>query len=361
MQVFVNNRLIPQTSEGNSTTVTNYTLDTTNNFLTFETDMSLNPAVGTPANGDKIALKYFDGYDPTLETLNVSIATNIVNIEANSNANIANVRSPDWSAAERIWKFDPDVRSEVTTVVDTIYGAGASANANIMQNVSIITSLIDNGNLKVATDLIKSKVHATFQGETIDASTFRDEVPGEHSTYFYTDTRGFDTYAWDSGLYDREVEVNNYVGVFNQTTQGNVNFRRNDETVYGFDGVTFSKATYGPDRPEELAVVQPLETLIFDVTTQGNTQISDVSTDTRYIMFADLFGNTEYYRRNVEALTTTTADLNIWENEILVTDASKLPEASSIKRAVIWLQGERIEYEVRDTVNNKLTGIFRGT
>ena len=361
LQVFVNNRLIPQTSTGNSTTVTNYTLDTTNNFLTFENDMSLNPAVGTPENGDKIALKYFDGYDPTLETLNVSIATNIVNIEANSNANIANVRSPDWSAAERIWKFDPDVRSNITTVVDTIYGAGASANANIMQNVSIITSLIENGNLKVATDLVKSKVHATFQGEMIDASTFTDEVPGEHSTYFYTDTRGFDTYSWDNGLYDREVEVNNYLGVFNETTQGNVNFRRDDETIYGFDGVTFSKASYGPDRPEELAVVQPLETLIFDVTTQGNTQISDVSTDTRYIMFADLFGRTEYYRRNVEALTTTTDALNIWENEILVADASKLPEASSIKRAVIWVQGERIEYEVRDTLNNKLSGIYRGT
>ena len=361
LQVFVNNRLIPQTSTGNSTTVTNYTLDTTNNFLTFENDMSLNPAVGTPANGDKIELKYFDGFDPTLETLNVSIATNIVNIEANSNANVANVRSPNWSAAERIWKFDPDVRSNITSVVDTIYGAGASANANIMQNVSIITSLIDNGNLKVATDLVKSKVHATFQGETIDASTFKDEVPGQHSTYFYTDTRGFDTYAWDSGLYDREVEVDNYVGVFNESTQGNVNFRRDDETIYGFDGVTFSKATYGPNRPEELAVVQPLETLIFDVTTKGNTLISEDSTDTRYIMFADLFGTTEYYRRNVDPLTTTTDVLNIWENEILVTDASKLPEASDIKRAVIWIQGERIEYEVRDTVNNKLTGIFRGT
>ena len=361
LQVFYNNRLIPQTSTGNSATVTNYTVDTTNNFLTFETDMSLNPAVGTPSNGDKISLKYFDGYDPTLETLNTSIAVNIVNIESNSNSNLANVKSPDWSAAERIWKFDPDVRSNITAVVDNIYGSGASANANIMQNVSIMTSLIDNGNLKVATDLVKSKVHATFQGDTIDAQRFTDEVPGEHSTYFYTDTRGFDTYAWDSGLYDREVEVNNYIGVFNQTTQGNVNFRRNDETVYGFDGVTFSKASYGPDRPEELAVVQPLETLIFDVTTKGNTQISDVSTDTRYIMFADLFGSTEYYRRNVDALTTTTANLNIWDNQILVTDASKLPEASSIKRAVIWLQGERIEYEVRDTVSNKLTGIHRGT
>ena len=361
LQVFVNNRLIPETSTGNSTTVTNYTLDTTNGFITFENDMSKNPLVGTPENGDKISLKYFDGYDPTLETLNVSIATNIVNIESNSDANIANVKSPDWSAAERIWKFDPDVRSNITTVVDTIYGTGSSANANIMQNVSIITSLIDNGNLKVATDLVKSKIHATFQGETINASTFKDEVPGEHSTYFYTDTRGFDTYSWDSSPYDREVEVNNYVGVFNQTTQGDVNFRRDDETIYGFDGVTFSKASYGPDRPEELAVVQPLETLIFDITTQGNTQISDASTDTRYIMFADLFGSTEYYRRNVESLTTTSADVNIWDNEILVTDASKLPQASSIKRATIWLQGERIEYEVRDTVNNKLTGIFRGT
>ena len=361
LQVFVNDRLIPETSSANSTTVTNYTVDTTNGFLTFETDTTKNPAVGIPENGDKITLKYFDGFDPTLETVNTSIAINIVNIESNSNANIANVRSPNWSAAERIWKFNPDVRSNITSVVDTIYGAGASANANIMQNVSIITSLVENGNLKVALDLVKSKVHATFQGETIDAQRFTDEVPGEHSTYFYTDTRGFDSYAWDSGLYDREVEVDNYIGVFNETTQGNVNFRRNDETVYGFDGVTFSKATYGPDRPEELAVVQPLETLIFDVTTKGNTQISDASTDTRYIMFSDLFGRTEYYRRNVEALTTLRRELNIWEDEILVTNAGALPEASSIKRAVIWIQGERIEYEVRDTVNNILTGIHRGT
>lgn len=361
LQVFVNNKLIPVTSEGNSVVVTNYTVDTTNGFLTFENDMTKNPAVGTPENGDKIDLKYFDGFDPTLETMNTSIAVNIVNIEANSNVNIANVRSPNWSAAERIWKFNPDVRSNITTIVDTIYGAGASANANIMQNVSIITSLIENGNLKIVTDLVKSKVHATFQGETLDAQRFTDEVPGEHSTYYYTDTRGFDTYSWDSGLYDREVEVDNYVGIFSETASGNVNYRVNDETVYGFDGVTFSKASYGPDRPEELAVVQPLETLIIDVTTQGNTQISDASTDTRYVMFANLFGETDYYRRNVEALTTLSANLNVWDNEILVVNASKLPEATSISRATIWINGERIEYEVRDIVSNKLKGIHRGT
>ena len=34
------------------------------------------------------------------------------------------------------------------------------------------------------------------------------------------------------------------------------------------DSVTFSKATHGPDRPEELIVVQPFETLVMDVTTK---------------------------------------------------------------------------------------------
>ena len=86
LQVFVNDRLIPETSSANSTTVTNYTVDTTNGFLTFETDTTKNPAVGIPENGDKITLKYFDGFDPTLETVNTSIAINIVNIESNSNA-----------------------------------------------------------------------------------------------------------------------------------------------------------------------------------------------------------------------------------------------------------------------------------
>ena len=59
------------------------------------------------------------------------------------------------------------------------------------------------------------------------------QMKSENIQHIYTDTRGFDSYAWDSGLYDREVEVDNYIGVFNETTQGNVNFRRNDETVYG--------------------------------------------------------------------------------------------------------------------------------
>ena len=140
-----------------------------------------------------------------------------------------------------------------------------------------------------------------------------------------------------------------------------VNYRVNDETVYGFDATTFLKHRYGPDRPEELAVVQPLETLTMDVYTKGNTQISTDSTDARYLVFMDIFGNSEYYRRTVNALTTVSSNVNIWDNEINVVDASRLPDATKKDTAVVWINGERIEYEKRDTVNNKLVGITRGT
>ena len=37
------------------------------------------------------------------------------------------------------------------------------------------------------------------------------------NTPTFTDTRGFDTYAWDDGLYDRETEVDNFVGIFSES------------------------------------------------------------------------------------------------------------------------------------------------
>ena len=42
-----------------------------------------------------------------------------------------------------------------------------------------MTSMVADGNLKPALDLIKSKVHATFQGETLDANVTTDVV-SEH-------------------------------------------------------------------------------------------------------------------------------------------------------------------------------------
>ena len=67
-----------------------------------------------------------------------------------------------------------------------------------------------------------------------------------------------------------------------QAVQGNVTLVKNDETYEGFDGVTFQRVLYGEERPEELAVIDPKETLIMTVTTvlnprgeAGNVSIYD--------------------------------------------------------------------------------------
>ena len=360
LQIHVNGKKIDKTSTSGGATVTNYAVDVGNSFISFSNDANVNNAVGTPSNGDKIEIRYVDGFDPTLETVNVSIAKNIVAVETASNASISNT-SLQWTAPERLWKFNPSVRTAVTNAFDLAYGVGAGSNTSITTNISVVSEMVSSGNLTTALNLVKSKVHATFQGQELDGNIFTDVVPGTHPTTHYTDTRGFDSNSWDDGLFDREVEVNNFVGVFSEDSQGNVNYRVNDETVYGFDSVTFLKSQYGPDRPEELIVVQPLETLVMDVMTQGNTQISTDSTDVRYVIFANLFGDTDYYRRNVEALTTIASNVDVWDNELSVSSVLRLPEASVADSAVIWVGAERIEYTGKDSLNNKLTGVTRGT
>lgn len=361
VQVFVNNELIPRLSyTAGNVQVENYVVDADNSFVTFTNVPGANNRIGIPNNGDKIEIKYIDGFDPTLETLNVSIAKNIVNIESNTNVSLSNT-SLSWTAPERLWKFDPTVRQLISSAYDEAYGVGSSSNTEITTNLQIVTGMVEAGNFDSALNTIKSKVHATFQGEILDGNVFTDVVPGTHPTTFYTDTRGFDTFGWDDGLFDREVEVNNFVGVFNEDTQGNVNYRVNDETVYGFDGVTFLKSRYGPDRPEELAVVQPLETLLMDVYTKGNTQISSDSTDVRYFVFMDLFGSTEYYRRTLEPIATVTQQVELWSSEIFVDNLDALPDATKTSRGTIWINGERIEYETKDVLSNSIKGLTRGT
>ena len=360
LQIFVNGKKVDKTSTSAGATITNYAVDVGNSFISFSNDANVNNAIGLPNNGDKIEVKYIDGFDPTLETMNVSIAKNIVAVETASNTSISNT-SLQWTAPERLWKFNPAVRTEVTNAFDLAYGVGAGSNTAITTNISLVTDMVNSGNLTTALNLVKSKVHATFQGQELDGNIFTDVVPGTHPTTHYTDTRGFDTFGWDDGLFDREVEVNNFIGIFDEDTQGNVNYRVDDQTVYGFDSVTFLKSQYGPDRPEELVVVQPLETLVMDVTTQGNVQISQDSTDVRFMVFMDIFGHTEYYRRNVTPLTTVATELEVWDNEIIFADVSKLPRATKQDRAVIWINGERIEYEQVNTLTNSISGIIRGT
>ena len=337
----------------------NYTINTADSFLSFTNDANVNNRIGIPQNGALIELTYFEGYDPTMETINVSIAKNLVNVESNSIANISNVEQV-WTAPERVYKFNPEIRQEITKAYETEYGSGAAVDANIIQNVSIVTSMIDSGKLDTVLSMVRNAVGGSLNAELVDGATFLDIVPGQHPSYVYNEALGFDVYGWDTDVWDKDVDVNNFVGIFDEDTQGNVNYRIDNETIYGFDGTTFLKHRTGPDRPEELVVVEPLETLVMDVTTLGNTEISATSSDVRFLLVMDLFGRTDYYRRSMIPLTTVAQQVNNWEDKIHLTDITNLPFASVTRPASVWLSGELISYTTINVGDNSISGITRG-
>jgi hypothetical protein len=80
-------------------------------------------------------------------------------------------------------------------------------------------------------------------------------------------------------------------------------------------------------------------------------------------IFHDLNGNVSYRRINGNTTTVLTADLVISDTEISVMDASILGEPNPANNipGVLFIGAERITYYGRDTINNKLTQIRRGT
>jgi hypothetical protein len=80
-------------------------------------------------------------------------------------------------------------------------------------------------------------------------------------------------------------------------------------------------------------------------------------------IFKDMM-NRHHYRRIADSGTTTlTQALNITDTHVYVADASKLPNPDpTINRpGVVFINGERMIYWVRDTNGNFLTRLFRGT
>ena len=315
--------------------------------------------------GDVLDFESVHGYNPSKETLKQSIAKNINAIEVASNTSLSDT-SLNWRASDREFKFNTHIRTAFVHAVDSAHGVGAGANTAITGDKTIMTAMVDSGNLDYTLSLVKTAIGGDFNGEMLDANVFTDIVPGTHPTTFYTDTRGFDFFQWDNDVWDKDVKINNFHGVFDTDRQGAVNYRVNNETVFGFDAVTFTKSGYGPDRPEELIVIQPFETLVMNVYTSnvshGNIAIGTASSKpVRHTVFMDLFGRTDFYRSSATGLTTVTAIVNSWDNTITVADDSVLPQASASNRGVIWINSERIEYTGIDSLNNKLLGIIRGT
>ena len=106
--------------------------------------------------------------------------------------------------------------------------------------------------------------------------------------------------------------------------------------------------------PEELVPGSEFDTLDFRVYTD---------TGLEFRIFQDMRGVQATYRMTPSSTTTLTQDLGPTDDIIYVDDANALPEPNFAANlwGVITINGERIMYRERDTVNNTVSSLLRGT
>ena len=124
---------------------------------------------------------------------------------------------------------------------------------------------VNSGALVKTLSLVKDKVGGGFRGEELDANVFSKNPGGSFGKDMYISPFGYDTAGFDDikpvgGEFDSSIEVNNYIGTFT----GNVTFRKNNETVEGFDGVTFQRVFMVKKDLKNLHCYR-LENLVFDI------------------------------------------------------------------------------------------------
>ena len=305
-------------------------------------------------------------WNPSTESANSSIATNIAWIKSASNSDVSgnsNVRSID-----RIIKFDTDVSNKFTNemeiyLTDQGYVAGSSANTTLISNATILLNAIEAGSLDGTLNSARNKVGGNFIGDILDANVFSKVVDGYDPSTDYQEYFGYDSEAFDTFSNDLSIEVINYSGTFDSSL---VNFRRNDQTYEGFDGVTFSRMLYGEDRPEELIQIDPKENVLITVTTSpyanadatGNIVVANAQPIT-YRIHRAIDGESHFLR--VRSSTTLSANLLISDRSISVANASVLPRPTLGVPGVMWIESERITYKERDIISNTISDITRGT
>ncbi len=246
-------------------------------------------------------------WDKSNVTLSDSIGQNIANLNLLSNANITARTSTLVSAnatiraTDRIFKYDQEVQNMFASEVNAYFNtANASANLSIIGNAELMSNMVEANRLNGTFALIKDKVGGNFRGEELDGYNFTT-IPDDiyyttekitefgYSSLPYDDNTDKDTSIIIDNEYgtttvgtgdltwDRIVELQEYEGVF----KGNATIRRDGNIKEGFDGITFQRVGYGEERPEELALLDPLESLIMTVTTSahanGSVQSSNVT------------------------------------------------------------------------------------
>lgn len=246
------------------------------------------------------------GWDSAQTPANLSIARNIANLNIMSSTEVGSNTS--IRAIDRIFKSDPTVREVFAQDIDLYllnldgryddpaepwdtvsleagallsrYESGEltpGTDPLIIANTEVMYNLIQAGAVNRTLALLKTLVGGDFRGESLDAYTFRDIVPGFDATTDVIQYQGYNAHGWDTQVLDTYDIVRNYQGVFNSDTQGTDTLIRSGELYAGFDSAGF-KRLYGSERTEEMVFLDPLESLIVRVHTNTHMESNTVFT-----------------------------------------------------------------------------------
>lgn len=233
-------------------------------------------------------------WDPQTEPENLSIARNIVSLWNSSPQQVNN--RINVRAVDRIFRFDAEVEETFRTELTEFFNDfGAADDPEVTGNVQAIQQVLDAGQLTRTISLVKEKVGGGFRGDELDGGFFnrnqqRTEFLIDQITEFgwdnqfwdentdgdtntLVDDRNADNYGVVTSIgigdipWDSATEIISYEGQFGDV-EANIAFRVNNDIIDGFDGVTFQRVLYGEERPEELALLSPLEGVIMTVTTR---------------------------------------------------------------------------------------------
>lgn len=178
----------------------------------------------------------------------------------------------------------------------------------------------------------------------------------------YNAGSGFDAYAFESTDpqigYSGAGDQNNLADMVIQGAYSDLLLGTRAEDIV-FDGGQYIDPAHS-HAPEEMVpgiIFDTLEIRVF------HKYVGSSIPNITFRMFKNLLDQYSYYRMSSTNSTTLSQPLLIGDTEISVTSALALDEPSptSASPGIVFIKGERITYFERDTVNNKLRRIRRGT
>ena len=233
-----------------------------------------------------------------------------------------------------------------------IYQCIAGFTSSTTFDTSNLT-LLSNGVILTASSKIKVTTYANH-----DSVGMKTSVYVGSSTTAIPLTPGFDDVAFDiMSLDGTSLTMNSSPTYALHDSHENIDYIR----VYKNGVLLIPMAQYVLTSPTLITLrenILPTDEIIITEYTE-NSQQGLMS----YRMFKNLLDQTNFYRISLESSTVLTADLNLFDTEISVADASvcSVPNIEKSIPGVVFIGNEKITYWERDLVQNKLKTITRST